>query len=165
MKRERIFLTVGTHPQSFERLLKKMDELIEKKKVKSVVFAQTGYAGYEPKNFKFKKFLGLKEFDEEVKKADVVITHGGEGNVGLALKHNKKMIIVPRMKKFNEHTNDHQLEITEAIEKEKKGLAVYDINDLEKKLKEIKKFGMPGKRKKNIIPGLIEGYLRKQEIL
>lgn len=165
MAGERIFISVGTHPQSFERLVKKMDKLVAEKKIKARVFAQTGYTDFKPKHFKFKKFLGLNEFEKEIKKASIVITHGGEGNIGLALKHNKKMIVVPRLKKFNEHTNDHQLELTEAIEKHRKGLAVYDINDLEKRLREIKNFKLPGKREKNKIPGLIEAFLKKEKMI
>ncbi|MFH1751952.1 MAG: PssE/Cps14G family polysaccharide biosynthesis glycosyltransferase [archaeon] len=152
-----IFVAVGTHPQQFNRLLEKVDELVAVKKITEKVFAQTGYTDLEPKNFNFKKFTSLKEFEELIARADIVITHGGEGVIGTALQYNKKIIIVPRLKKFGEHTNDHQLELTKAIEREKRALTVYDIEDLEKALKEIKTFKViKGTGQKKIVKFLNE---------
>ena len=50
------FVTVGTHPQQFNQLLKKIDELLEKGILKGNVFCQSGYSTYKPKNFKAKDF-------------------------------------------------------------------------------------------------------------
>jgi UDP-N-acetylglucosamine transferase subunit ALG13 len=134
-----IFVSVGTHKQQFDRLLREIDELIEKKVIREKVFAQIGYSIYKPKKFKYKKFLGLTEFDKNIKKCDVFITHGGEGNIGTALQYEKRMIVVPRRKKFDEHTNDHQLELTNAIGKEKQAVIVEDVNEIKKALKGIAK--------------------------
>ena len=127
-----IFVSVGTHSQPFTRLLKKIDELIEQKKITEPVMAQVGYSDYPAKNYPTQKFLGLAEFDEQVQTARIVITHGGEGNIGACLQHHKPMVIVPRLQKWGEHTNDHQLELTHAIVNAKKALLVLDIDDLEK---------------------------------
>ncbi|MDI6655433.1 MAG: beta-1,4-galactosyltransferase, partial [Candidatus Hydrothermarchaeota archaeon] len=43
-----IFVTVGTHNQSFERLVKKADEIAGKIGEKVVI--QTGHTKYKPKN-------------------------------------------------------------------------------------------------------------------
>ncbi|MCX6800740.1 MAG: glycosyltransferase [Candidatus Diapherotrites archaeon] len=133
-----IFVSVGTHDQQFNRLLKEIDKLVENKKISESIFAQTGNSIYIPKKFKHKKFLGLEEFDKNVKKCEIFITHAGEGNIGTGLQYEKRMIVVPRLKKFGEHTNDHQLELAEAIGKEKQAI-VCNPEGIEAALKKIKK--------------------------
>ena len=49
-------------------------------------------------------------------KARVVIAHAAAGASLLALKHKKKLILVPRLKKYKEHYNDHQLQIAKALQ-------------------------------------------------
>ncbi len=43
-----IFVTVGTHEQPFNRLIKEVDRLVETGIIKDEVFIQTGYSTYEP---------------------------------------------------------------------------------------------------------------------
>ena len=45
-----VFITLGSQKFQFNRLLRAVDELIEKKVIQEDVFAQTGYSDYEPKN-------------------------------------------------------------------------------------------------------------------
>ena len=137
-----IFISVGTHKQQFDRLLKAIDELIAKKVITQSVFAQVGHSKYKPKRFKGKKFLGLEEFDEKIKKCDLFITHAGEGNIGTAMQLEKKMIIVPRRAKFGEHTNDHQLELADAIKKQKQAIVIENVSELENAIKDAKKIKM-----------------------
>lgn len=106
-----IFITLGSQKFQFNRLLKAVDELVEKKIIQDEVFAQIGYSDYEPKNYKFKQFLDRDEFAEITKKSDIVITHGGTGAIIGAVKKGKKVIAVPRRAKYGEHVDDHQLQI------------------------------------------------------
>ena len=135
-----IFVTVGTHSQQFNRLLEKLDELKKSGKMKEELFAQTGNSSFVPKNFKSKKFLSDNEFEETVKKASMVISHGGAGAIITALKYGKKLVLVPRLKEFGEHTDSHQLDLARFMESEKKALAVFNIDDLEKKILQAKTF-------------------------
>ncbi|MFA5358084.1 MAG: PssE/Cps14G family polysaccharide biosynthesis glycosyltransferase [archaeon] len=153
-----IFVSVGTHKQQFDRLLKEIDGLIENKKIKGTVFAQIGSSYYTPKNFKYKKFLSLEEFDKNVKKCGIFITHAGEGNIGTGLQYEKRMIVVPRLKKFGEHTNDHQLELADAMRKENRAI-VCGPEGIERALVEIKKL----KPKKTAHAGKIILLLKKFE--
>lgn len=155
-----IFVSVGTHKQQFDRLLKEIDFLIEKKIIKEEVLAQTGHSTFKPKNFKFKKFMQLDEFDKNLKKCSLFITHAGEGNIGTALQMEKKMIIIPRMKKFGEHTNDHQLELAEAIKKEKQAIVIKNEKEIENALEDVKKIKIKQpKHAKNIIE-LIDNFVK-----
>ena len=44
-----IFVTVGTHEQQFNRLIKEVDRLVEEGIIKEEVFIQIGYSDYDPK--------------------------------------------------------------------------------------------------------------------
>ena len=158
-----IFVTVGTHTQSFNRLLQKVDELVEKGKIKEKVIAQIGYSTYKPKNYNYFTFTSGRKILELNKKAKIIITHAGVGSIITALQFKKPIIVVPRLKKFNEHVNDHQLQIAKAFEKEGKILACYDINELEKIIKKAKKFKPKVKKKKSKILSILEEYLKKLE--
>lgn len=108
----KIFITLGSQKFQFNRLLKAIDELCEKGTVDAEdVFAQIGYSDYLPKNFNYKKFLDRDEFSKEMGKADIVITHGGTGAIIGAVKKGKKVIAVPRLAKYGEHVDDHQLQL------------------------------------------------------
>jgi UDP-N-acetylglucosamine transferase subunit ALG13 len=134
-----IFVTVGNHPASFNRLLQKVDELAEQGIIKEV-FAQTGFSDYLPIHYKHTPFIGYYEFDELIKQCRFIITHGGAGCIGNALLNHKPTIVVPRYKKFGEHTNDHQLEITRELEKADKIIAVYEIDKLGEAIEKAESF-------------------------
>jgi UDP-N-acetylglucosamine transferase subunit ALG13 len=151
-----IFVSVGTHKQQFDRLLAAIDSLIEKKVIKDQVIAQIGHSTYKPKKYKGKKFLGMEEFDKQIKKCSLFITHAGEGNIGTALQLEKKMIVLPRREKFGEHTNDHQLELADAIKKEKQAIVIDEVSEIKKALKDIAKLKLKKTKHAKGIINLIE---------
>lgn len=106
-----IFITLGSQKFQFNRLLKTIDELVGQGKITEEVFAQTGYSDYKPKNYEFKPFLDRDEFAKITEKADIVVTHGGTGAIIGAVKKGKKVIAVPRLAKYGEHVDDHQLQL------------------------------------------------------
>lgn len=125
-----IFVTVGTHEQGMDRLFIELDRLIENGSVKEEVFAQIGYSSYLPKHYKYKNMIGYDEMDEWVRKANIIITHGGPGSIFHPLQYGKVPIVVPRNPEFNEHVDKHQILFTKRLEKQGKVLAVYDIKEL-----------------------------------
>lgn len=112
-----IFVTLGSQNFQFNRLLIEIDRLVEEGKITEEVFAQIGYSDYKPKNYCYKEFLDRDEFADIMSKCDMVITHGGTGAIIGAVKKGKKVIAVPRLAKFGEHVDDHQLQIVEQFEK------------------------------------------------
>ena len=106
-----IFVTLGTQDKDFSRLLKAIDREIEKGNIKDKVVVQAGYTKYKSMNMEIFDLVSTNEFDELIKKSNLVITHGGVGNILSAIKHNKPIIAAARLKKFKEHTNDHQKQI------------------------------------------------------
>ena len=157
-----IFVSVGTHNQGFERLVKEADSLALK--IEENIFIQKGCANYTPINCKYKNFLTQDEFNQRCKKSSLVITHGGIGSIMTPLLMGKKIIVVPRLKKFKEHTNDHQLQITKELATQRKILAVYDIKMLGQAIKiskSLKRFNHEKNRSTKIIDAIrsfIENY-------
>lgn len=111
-----IFVTVGTHEQQFNRLVKKVDELKRDCLIEEEVMIQTGYSTYEPKYCKWKKLIPYKDMIKYVNEARIVITHGGPSSFIMPLQVGKTPIVVPRKYKFDEHVNDHQLSFARAVE-------------------------------------------------
>ncbi|MBS6379708.1 MAG: multidrug MFS transporter [Weissella confusa] len=108
-----IFVTVGTHEQGFNRLLQMMDSIAMQ--TDEPIFAQIGYSTYEPLHYKYTDFLTYSEMHEYIDEASRVITHGGAATFLSVLASGKTPIVVPRLKKFQEHVNDHQLNFVEHL--------------------------------------------------
>lgn len=126
-----IFVTLGTQKFQFNRLLKYIDEKKKSGEINEEVFAQIGNSDYLPTNYKFKKFLNKDEFEECITKADLIVTHSGVGTIISAININKPVIVVPRLARFGEHVDDHQLQIAESFSKKKLVISNgEDINNL-----------------------------------
>ncbi|MEK0396381.1 glycosyltransferase [Lactobacillus delbrueckii] len=126
-----IFVTVGTHEQPFNRLIEKMDELVESGKIKEKVVVQYGFSTYEAKHCEMHKMMSFDEMQQTFKDARIVITHGGPSSFVEALQYGKVPIVVPRQLEFNEHVNNHQVDFTKLIaERMNNIIPIYDIDDL-----------------------------------
>lgn len=126
-----IFVTVGTHEQPFNRLVKCIDELKASGIIEEEVIIQTGFSTYIPQHCTWSKLLPYKEMIKNVNDARIVITHGGPSTFIMPLQVGKIPIVVPRQKQFNEHVNDHQVEFSQAV-RERQGnlIVVKDIEDI-----------------------------------
>lgn len=128
-----IFVTVGTHEQQFNRLVKYMDNFSRSKVVNDDIIIQTGYSTYVPQHCEWKKFFPYQEIEKNVARARIVITHGGPSSFIMPLRMGKIPIVVPRQKKFEEHVNDHQLEFCEAVAlRQKKIIVLENVKELAK---------------------------------
>lgn len=130
-----IFVTVGTHYLGFERLIKQMDEIAGK--IDEEVIAQIGSTKYKPKNMTYFTFKDDNEILELSKKARIIISHAGAGSLLTFINFTKPLIVVPRLKKFNEVIDNHQLELTEILKNIENFIVIYDIKNLENALKEV----------------------------
>ena len=133
-----ILVTVGSQKFQFNRLLEKIDELIDKKVITDKVFAQIGVSDYKPKNYEYVEFTTQDEFNKLLDESNMVITHAGTGVIVNAVKKEKKVIAIPRLEKYGEHVDDHQIQLIKQFEELNFIEPCYDLNDLDKKLKKIK---------------------------
>lgn len=151
-----IFVTMGTYPLPFDRLIKAIDELAEEGVFEDEIFAQIGYCSYIPKNIPYEKMMDKDLFDETLASASQLIGHAGMGTITLALDHMKPLLVFPRQKKYGEHVNDHQWGTAQKFEELDHVLAAYSIHELPSKLQKLKSFA-PKPRKSS--PDLVAAHI------
>lgn len=126
-----VFVTVGTHEQPFDRLVKAIDGLVADGTLEEEVFVQTGYCTYEPEHCGWARFVPAPEMRSRMEEADVVVTHGGPSSFIEAMAAGKAPVVVPRYERFGEHVNDHQAAFVRLVAEHKGGIVpVYDVADL-----------------------------------
>lgn len=159
-----IFVSLGTHERPFLRLVKEMDRLSREGMIKERIVVQLGFTDYKFRSRKIEseKYMSQKKFDRAFGDAEIIITHGGSGNILDAVSQGKPVVAVPRLSKFGEHVNDHQLQIVKEMEKMGNVFAVYEIEKLFEAIKKAKDAGAKKvKRKAPEIFGIIEKALEK----
>ena len=111
-----IFVTVGTHEQPFDRLIKAIDHFKISTNTDESIIIQTGYSTYEPVNCTWRKFFSYQDMVKNITEAEIIITHGAPSSFIMPLQIGKIPIVIPRQKSFGEHVNDHQLEFCRTVE-------------------------------------------------
>lgn len=155
-----ILVTLGTNDKSFNRLLERIDKEIDNGNIKEPVLVQAGFTKYISNNMKIFDFITTEELQELMKTANLIITHGGVASILEGIKLNKKIIISPRLEKYKEHVNDHQLQISKSFSESGYVIELKEEDKLSDILKKVKKF-KPKEYKsntKNMIK-LIENYI------
>ena len=134
-----ILVTVGSQKFQFNRLLEEIDRLIDNKIITEEVYAQIGVSNYIPKNYKFKDFMTQDEFSKKIEDCSLLITHAGTGVIINALKKEKKVIAVPRLKKYGEHVDNHQIQLVNEFEELNFIEPAYETKNIEQAIKKINK--------------------------
>ena len=135
-----IFVVLGTHELPFKRLLKEIDKQIQAGTIEDEVIVQVGHTSYKSTNMNMFTFTSYEEMEQLYKKADLIITHGGTGSITTGVKFGKKMIAAPRLIKYGEHNDNHQLEIVNQFKQAGHILAWNDGQNLKEMLEESKSF-------------------------
>jgi UDP-N-acetylglucosamine transferase subunit ALG13 len=134
-----IFLAVGTQ-FGFDRLVRAVDKIVEQKLIQDEVFAQIGPGQYKPAAMKYVVNLEKEEFDKTFNSCNAMISHAGMGNISLALKANKPLLVLPRLKQYGEVVNNHQVDTAKKFEHLDHILVAYNENELIDKIKLLKTF-------------------------
>jgi UDP-N-acetylglucosamine transferase subunit ALG13 len=97
-----------------------------------------------------------------IKKADIVIAHSGVGSIISALSSNKPVVVFPRLAKYKEHIDDHQLDIAHAFSHKNYCLCCEEDDDLLEKINQcrVMKFDKYVSQRERIV-GIITNYLVK----
>ncbi len=106
-----ILVTLGTQDKEFSRLLKQIDKEISIGTIKEKVIVQAGYTKYQSDNMEIFDLVSPEKLSELTSQARIIITHGGAGSILDGIKKGKIVIAAARLKKYKEHTNDHQKQI------------------------------------------------------
>lgn len=135
-----ILVLLGTQNNSFHRLLEEIQKNIDNGNIKEEVVVQKGYTKFESENMTLYTQLPPDELKKLIDKADLIITHGGVGSIITAIEKNKKVIAIPRLKKYKEHVNDHQLDIIKSFSDAGYIIGLNSVEQLKDALKEVQNF-------------------------
>lgn len=98
-----IFVTLGTQAYPFDRLLRGLDGTEEE------LVVQGGSSTHRPDGATWFEFLDYPQLVEHVRAARVVVTHAGVGSVMTVVAEGKRPVVVPRLARYGETVDDHQL--------------------------------------------------------
>ncbi|MBW8015856.1 MAG: hypothetical protein FVQ82_06685 [Planctomycetes bacterium] len=139
-----IFVTVGTlYP--FDRLVGAVDDAVANGLITEEVFAQIGVGAQKPKYIESVESLDKLTFDKVITESSCMISHAGMGSIQAALSKNKPLLVMPRLYKYSENINDHQVATAEKFEELGHLLAVYHQDQIPQRLEDIKTF-VPAQR-------------------
>lgn len=161
-----VFVTVGTHEQPFDRLVRAVDALVADGMLDEEVFVQTGYCTYEPENCGWQRFVPAPEMRERMEEADVVVTHGGPSSFIEAMAAGKVPVVVPRYERYGEHVNDHQGAFVRLVAERRGGIVpVYDMENLPEAIERARELSASGTGFKSHNTKFCEDLLRLIESL
>lgn len=126
-----IFVTTGTVQIPFKRMVDKSMEIFGGLREKVIIQAGCYKTISYYSNITLKDYFTFEKTLEYYKTADIIISSCGEASVFLILKYSKNVpIFFPRLKKYKEHVDNQQLEISKYIYKNKLGKVVYESQQL-----------------------------------
>lgn len=136
-----ILVTLGTQDKQFYRILEALEDKLARNLIKDEVVVQAGCsADFKSKYMKIFDLIPMDEFDDMIKNCDLLITHGGVGSIITGLKNDKKVIAAARLSKYNEHVNDHQLQIIDNFSKNGYILKLDNFDNIDKLIEQSYKF-------------------------
>lgn len=100
-----ILVTVGTNEAAFDRLIVALDRIPPGEEL----IAQCGSSSHRPGRAVCFDFLPFEDLTQLARRARVVVTHAGAGSTMVSLANGKRPIVVPRLRRYGEAVDDHQL--------------------------------------------------------
>jgi UDP-N-acetylglucosamine transferase subunit ALG13 len=135
-----ILVLSGTQNNDFSRLLREIERNIDKSNIEEEVVVRAGFTKYASEKMKIFDMISTDKINELIDEASFIITHAGVGSIINSLKKGKKVIAVPRLQEYNEHVNNHQLDIVSNFNDKGYIVGIKDVRELEDALKRIKEF-------------------------
>ncbi|MFB4161648.1 glycosyltransferase [Geomicrobium sp. JSM 1781026] len=107
-----ILVVLGTQELPFKRLLINVNQMALDGDITEDIIVQSGHTTtHEFECIESRPFFSYDEMDNLYNRARFIISHGGTGSIITGVKKQKPVIAVPRLSKYGEHNDDHQLEI------------------------------------------------------
>jgi UDP-N-acetylglucosamine transferase subunit ALG13 len=112
-----IFVVLGTWEMPFTRPLVEIEHAARQGLIREPIVVQCGKTAYSSPIMKIVPFFGQQELDQMYEQASLVICQAGVGSIMLGLRKGKTVVSIARLSKFDEHIDDHQLEILDVFSK------------------------------------------------
>jgi UDP-N-acetylglucosamine transferase subunit ALG13 len=121
-----ILVTVGTTHFPFDRLMTAVSAL----DVDEEVVVQRGPSEVSVEGAEVVDFLSFDELAAHIERSRLVISHSGVGSIMVALARGRKPIVVPRLARFGEAVDDHQVDVAEQLGRGGRVTVVHDPSSL-----------------------------------
>ena len=125
-----ITVITGMEVHPFDRLVKAVDEGVRDVKITDEVFVQRGHTPYKPQHVPYEDFISFGDLCSRIEQSDLIITHAGAGSTLTCLQCKKRPIIVPRLCRYGEHVDDHQLPFSQKLHESGLARQVLDMSEL-----------------------------------
>ncbi len=135
-----ILVLLGTQQNDFHRLLQEVEKNIQSGEIQDEVVVQAGFTKYNSSNMKIFDVVPKEDLENMIEKADLIITHAGVGSIEMSLEKGKKVITVPRLKKYGEHVNDHQIQLEREFNDKGLLIGIDDVENLSSALARAQRF-------------------------
>ncbi|GAE27467.1 hypothetical protein JCM9140_3615 [Halalkalibacter wakoensis JCM 9140] len=157
-----IFVVLGTHELSFQRLLLAVERLQKEGIITEEIVVQLGHTSFESEKMKLIPFMSYSEMERYFEEASLVITHAGTGSIITGVKKGKKVIAVARRQAHQEHNDDHQVEIVDQFTETGYIIGIKEVEQLEEALEKVKDFEPAEYQSgRDHIVGLIRSFIEK----
>jgi UDP-N-acetylglucosamine transferase subunit ALG13 len=137
----KIFIATGTQ-LAFDRLIEAVDDWAAEHP-EAEIFAQIGPGGYRPQHMQSQGYVAPQTFEHKSKEADLIIAHAGTGTIFTALELRKPIIVMPRLHKYGEHRNDHQVATVERFQTLRGVNVAHDEHELRRLLDDYEGLSRP----------------------
>lgn len=159
-----IVVTLGTQRFQMNRLIEAMDQIAVE--LSEDVFIQTGNSTYLPKHCQHKDFVDAEVLQKMISDCSVLVTHAGVGTIMRGISEKKPVVVVPRLAVYQEHVDDHQVQIAEAFAAKQCVLQCNDLEQLAFVIEKAKTFAFqPYRAPESKIENIILEYIDRQELL
>lgn len=155
-----IVFTLGTIFFPFERSVNWLQELLDKEIITEPVLLQHGATSATKLNHPLLTSvvsLTRNEMHEAVKQSSLVISHAGQGSTRMLAEMKARFVLLPRLKRYGEHVDDHQLLFARAVER----FGVYHCTEFNQLIEHVKEPPFPFQGQLFNAPLLAE-YLTKR---
>lgn len=134
-----VLVTLGSRLEPFERMIKAVEHLVEKKVINNKVKVQAGYTMYESVSLDIFDFCSVDELDDLILNAKYIITQESAGIATKCLKLKKRFLVMPRDYKFGEVPSKSDMKEDLYLKLEQLGytIAVHNVDELESAIKHI----------------------------
>lgn len=154
-----ILVLFGTNRFPFERLARAVEGLAAQGPEEIVV--QLGYTDYCPRGTRCFHFLPREELRSLVRRADIVIAHGGFATLGDCLELGKRIVAVPRKNELGENADSGrgQEEIVRRLEQDGRLVGVFDMEELPAAVEKARRLNL-GRERDSDIPRLVLEFVQ-----
>lgn len=116
-----ILMTLGTISFPFDRAIIWLKIMLDRNVISEPIFVQYGTSDISVlvghPLVTLEPTIKSEELTKLVDASRLVISHAGQGSTRMLVTRKAKFVILPRLKRYGEHVDDHQLRFAEAVAK------------------------------------------------